>query len=476
MLSKVPGKARSVCLLGLGLLCVFLATREAVCADEGSKKRGSNNSRVREEVASLIREMTCDFYQKAKVRWAADLRSSPQPEADGYIYGYWKGKFDVEFPKIRLSVEPVLKFSRAVGLGESWDPELRLNQAYIELDSGVGSLKAGWQKFNWGKLDKIEMLDFVNPYDMRWFYTFEKEERKEGILAITYESPKESDVYIEGMFVPRFKPNRRNYFNSDWAVFGRIKELFGGYNWVQDIEVIRPEEYDENNLENSELGIKVGAGLKGWDIGFYLFYGYNRTPALEGGRKVMEFLFSPSSSTLATLSLTSPAERKVKEVYRRDLTVGLDWEGVVGEWGVRGEVIFVKDLPLLSSEYEVVRRNVLGLGLGIDHTFPDDTYVNLQLIVQGINDYPGLYGLERYSFVEVLNFQRQFWEGDLLLDVDFVIRQPYWDWLFNPEVELRLNEHFKLGIGMYSFNGSVDSLFGAKKDRDLVYLELQAYF
>ncbi len=435
----------------------------------------SRPKKVESKVGKFIQDVNARYYQDARIRIMSDVARSPGVESEGQVYGYWVPGVECSADKWGFKLWPKVWFSRGFGLDQDWDVECLWDQAYLSLDSGRSRWTVGWQKFTWGKLDKIEFLDMVNPYDLRWFYTWDKEDRKEPLLSLSWQWDADN-WWVDLVAVPRFGHNRYLYFNSDWAQFGRIKESFVNYSQVQDIEIVSPDWTDSYSLHNSELFLRWGSTVWETDLDLYLFYGYNRVPGLYGSRTVKHFLYQPSPDTLLGLLGTSSDERKIVEFYRRDIIVGADFEATVGDFGIRGEVGYSRDVPVLRDDFALVSRDEFAVGLGVDYTSPNDWYFNLQLIWQTIQDYPGLVAMERNSFIWVANLRKNMLDGDLVLDVDLVIRTPYGDSMFNPELSYRLNDFSKIVLGGFWFNGASSSLFGAKRENDRVYTELEFSF
>ncbi len=415
------------------------------------------------------------FTQKVKVRVMSDISHSSIVESEGGIYGYWTPKWVFSWDRLSLVLSPKVWFFRGVGLDEVWDVDTLWDSSAVVLERDRMRLSVGWQKVTWGKLDKIEFLDVVNPYDMRWFYLWEKEDRKESLFSVHWQLDND-DWWFDLIVVPAFSPNRYLYFNSDWAYFGRVKEIFSGYSQVQEVEVKTPSWVDAWSLHNSELFMRWGKNSGELDFDLYFFYGYNRVPGLGGERSVKKFLFSPSVQTLIPFLSTSPEQRELTEVYRRDITLGLDFETCIGDWGIRGEIGYSRDVPLIRDDFSLVFKDELGIGVGVDYSSITNWYFNTQVIWQMVPHYVGLWGQERNSFVWINNLRKDMLDGDLMLDIDFVIRFPYKDWMFNPEISYRMGRSCKLVLGLELFDGGKTLLLGAKRKNDRVYVGMDFYF
>ncbi len=388
----------------------------------------------------------------------------------------WEPEVDVRGENWRIEFAPKIRAFYYSGIDDSGELEFFPRDAYLEYSLDRLDISFGWRRYTWGKMDKIALLDVVNPYDMRQFFIDDKEERKFSTLS-AYAGLFLEPISLEAVFVPVFEPSPYLFFNSDWAVFGRTKEVFSAYPEVQEIQVEKDERYDDLNSKNSEVYLRLRSRLGDVDLGLYYYYAYNHIPGLEGNRVVKQFLYQPTPEHLTQMiTSTSSSDRRLEEYYRRSHTVGLDFETTLGEFGVRGELLWEKDMPFLASDFALVKRDLLTTALGVDYTSPDDWYVNFQWVAQGVLDYPGLFGLEKWTNFLMFNFRKDFLDGDLVFDVDSVLRLPYRDWFLNPELRYRWNESVLFYCGLYAFNGPMDSMFGPYKDNDVAYAGVELNF
>ncbi len=411
-----------------------------------------------------------------------DLRTMPDlrgdnPCDDNVQYELrWEPEVDVKGDNWRVELAPKIRVFYYSGVDDSGELEFFPRDAYLEYSLEQLDISFGWRRYTWGKMDKIALLDVVNPYDMRQFFIDDKEERKFSTIS-AYVGLFWDAFSLEGVLVPAFEPYPYLFFNSDWAVFGRTKEVFSAYPEVQEIQVERDERYKDLSLENSEAYLRLRSRLGDVDLGLYYYYAYNHIPAVDGNPIVKQFLYQPTPDHLTQMiTSTSPSDRHLKEYYRRSHTLGLDFETTFGDFGVRGEFLWEKDMPFLASDFALVKRDLLTTALGVDYTSPDDWYVNFQWVAQGVLDYPGLFGLEKWTNILLLNFQKNFLDGDMILDLDFALRLPYHDWFLNPELRYRWSESVLFYCGMYAFNGPLDSMFGPYKDNDVAYVGVQLNF
>ena len=102
-------------------------------------------------------------------------------------------------------------------------PSLEFNEAYAELRHGDVQLRAGIQKFAWGKLDGAPPTDVLTPRDLHDPLVRDFEESKIGIpaVALTYFPPPVealdlSELKASLVYVPIAVPSRIALLEERW--------------------------------------------------------------------------------------------------------------------------------------------------------------------------------------------------------------------------------------------------------------------
>ncbi len=143
---------------------------------------------------------------------------------------------------------------------------LDLREAYAEVYTGLGDWRFGKQIVTWGAADGNNPTDNVSPYD--FYYLFlPGSDRKKGTLAAT------ANLYLGSLnlmavLVPIFRPNRVPLNEPDFPIFGASGSPFGDIP-VREIPV-------ERELENSEVGLRLGLPLSRIDLSLSYFSGHDR--------------------------------------------------------------------------------------------------------------------------------------------------------------------------------------------------------
>jgi len=356
------------------------------------------------------------------------------------------------------------------------DFDIVLREAFLGVRKENYSFSVGRQIVTWGKLDNVVIVDQVSPQSYRWFVLYDKEERKEPELMVKYNYY--ADTFeLEAIYLPFFEPSQVSYFGPGWSTFGRLQQAVADStaytasqkNTVSQIRIEETEDLSNKRIKDSEGGIRLRTKMSDVDVSFYYFNFHNRMPTLQeataNGNVVKAFLFVPTDAMLATLDALNPTaeDSTLYKKHDRLNMVGFDFETVVKQCGVRGEVGLFFDMPYLQSDFAYTRKNTAMAGIGIDYTASNNAYMNLQFVETIIMDYEPLFSQEQYSHEITLELTKHFFRGKVLCSIEGDYRISYSDWMLNPEIR-------------YIFNNGFEAAFGRFAERDIVYLECKLPF
>lgn len=131
---------------------------------------------------------------------------------------------------------------------QSNTPYLEFKELYVTHSAGDLDLRAGIQRFAWGRLDEYPSNDLLNPWDYTQFLRKTLEDRKIGVPALAATMTKGEWTY-EAVWVPVFVPYRLPLLDERWAGISTVSTI------VQTVPgvVITPKEPDlpVRTIENS---------------------------------------------------------------------------------------------------------------------------------------------------------------------------------------------------------------------------------
>lgn len=458
-----------------GLIFVFILSGQAFSAENWASKLGLDWQKKGKAVIRVYQDTVEDNQYEDKEAVDARFR--------------WENRIEIKDWDTFLEINPELRYDLIVRDDTDNDVDLFLKEAYAQVRKKNYSFSVGRQTVTWGKLDDIIILDTLTPQDYSKFILFDKQTRKLPTFMFKYDYS--ADNYrIEGVYLPIFKPSLVKFFGSDWAVFDHLKRAVaegGEYNQVTkntvaSINIEENESLNDKTFENGQFGMRLRSKLKDIDYGLYYMYIYQRLPVLKektaGGNVVKKFLYEPTATHLAELvgAGLSGDDFLLIEEHPRNHVIGLDYETVVGDYGVRGEVGMFFNQGYLKRDFTYVEKNTLSLGYGLDHTTANNFYYNIQLIQNIIFDYEDLFAQEEVDHRINTTLSRGFLRGKLPIALDSSFSFSYHDWMLNPQVTYKFNNGLDVSLGGFIFEGNPTFVFGRYSTKDLIYVDLTYQF
>lgn len=188
-------------------------------------------------------------------------------------------------------------------------PAADIDEAYFDVRLASIDLRIGKQKIAWGKLDRRQPNDLINPLSYADPFLEEEAERKIGVpaLQVSYypaaAAALPAESRLTAVWVPRYVPFRFPLAACDVAG-GRsqchVERWFPpaalpptsfsvplpGGGAPSGVSV--PLGFRTHNaplpaarLENSEIGLRYSGNVRDLDLAFYYFHGYDPEPAFD---------------------------------------------------------------------------------------------------------------------------------------------------------------------------------------------------
>lgn len=408
-------------------------------------------------------------------------------------------------------------------------PSVEFDEAYIDVFLPSVDLRLGKQKVAWGKLDRVQPNDLINPLTYNDPFLQEEAERKIGVPALqasyylpaTLGAPAESR--LTAVWVPRYLPFRFPLANCDvqgrtsqcnierWFPPAGVPPTTFTVKLPTDLPipaVTVPVSFRTQNvsppawrLENSEIGLRYTGLVRNADVALYYFHGFDTQPA---------FLLSaaalgqpdPSSplrvKNLSGATVLSPAFQQID-------SLGGDFAYAIDRFTVRGEGAFVfgrpfsRDLRFLLSDSNSLAPQALrilsdlSMGKGSSPVVLPPSFVVHNAVEWGIGSdyiYEGYMLLLQVNQTDVLhndtelliknvetrllaNLRKNFF-GDAL-QTQFValygISSDYT--LLRPRVLYRLTDHIAAEVGYLFIAGRSASVIGQYKQNDEGWVRLE---
>ncbi len=260
----------------------------------------------------------------------------------------------------------------------SWDhvfqdisPAVDFEEAYFDVFLRSVDLRIGKQKVAWGKLDRTQPNDLINPLTYSNPLVEDEAERKIGVPALqaSYYLPATPFLPPEGrvtaIWVPRYVPYRfplatcrvqngtshcapERWFPPAALPPPTFRLPLPPGSPVPSFDV--PLAFQTANgslpswrLENSELGLRYSALVHDVDFALYYFHGFDVQPAFRLSAKAFG---APSTTPPLFIDLKSlVGATTLSPAFHHIDSWGADLAYTIGGFTIRGEGAFVRGRP-----------------------------------------------------------------------------------------------------------------------------------
>jgi hypothetical protein len=271
--------------------------------------------------------------------WPIDSDSIPEgPSAEGRIkldlngeqlrfHSWLEGGWD---GTVRKPVQDNSLFKNYDQVYQSNTPYLEFKELFLSIARGGLDLRAGIQRFSWGRLDEYPVNDLLNPWDYTRFLRKPLEDRKIGVpsLSAQYSS---SDWSLEAVWVPVLVPYRLPMPYERWSGV----PLSATFSIFPNV-VITPQEptMPDRDIRNGNVGLRL---KRGGDIewALNLYHGYDPRP-----------IFRTTALTIIPIGTATFINPGYVPDFHRITTAGLDAAAVRGDLSLRAELAYTVNRPV----------------------------------------------------------------------------------------------------------------------------------
>jgi hypothetical protein len=406
---------------------------------------------------------------------------------------------------------------------QSRSPSLEVEEAFVDWSTAQLDLRVGKQKFSWGRLDRFQAIDVLNPERFNDPFLLEEDERKIGVpavqasyypnIAADIEEPKLTLIWI-----PQYLPFRFSRPNERWfppaavppdtfSVPAGIFELPNGQpNPPFDVPVgfrVHNSPPPSFRPQNSGYGARFGGFSHGVDFAFYYYHGFDSQPAFQ---LLAEALAEPA--TLPPFPFTIAAETELRPVFRRIDAWAADAAYAWGPFTMRAEAAFIqgrafsRDLRFLVDDprqlapqirsaigqflagadqvsidlgESFARRDAVEWGIGADYTLSGYLFL-LQVNQTDVIDNDVDLLIEDVETRLLANLRKKLLHDDLELQLiaQHAIESDYSVLL--PRLTYRVWKGLELRCGYLFLAGRQSSTIGQYKHNDEAFVRLRYLF
>ncbi len=356
---------------------------------------------------------------------------------------------------------------------QSNSPYLEFKELYLQHASTMLDLKAGIQRFAWGRLDEFPPNDLLNPWDYTQFLRKPLEDRKIGVPSVSA-SLNKNDWTYEAAWVPWLVPYRLSMPDERWSGTSSASTL----SLVPNAEIVPTQpDLPPRTIWNSNVGLRARrVGDIEWALNLY--HGYDPSPVF----KTTAFVIDPQPGKTAIDPGYEPD-------FHRITSIGLDAAVVSGEWSLRAEAAYI-----MNRYYNIKRSfwgypavltpgthplnaigqktDVLDYGIGADYRLFEDGSLflqALQIVILGNTDL--LY--ERKIETILSANMKVFWMNQKVeLNASIACNPEHGDDMAKAGAWYVFTDAWKAGMSAITFNGPPQSIFGRYWRNDQVEGEL----
>ena len=399
---------------------------------------------------------------------------------------------------------------------QSLSPAFEVQEAALLWERESFDVRIGQLKYSWGKLDRAQPNDLINPERFADPFLLEEEERKIGVPSIeaSYYLPERKWLPEQGrltaVWVPRFVPYRLPNARERWFPPAAIPPASFPV-FLPPVEgdaeaILVPVSLETRNadppdfrLENSTYALRFSGFSHGLDYGAYYYWGFQTSPALRLTAQAERDSSSPAG--FAGRTFLSPVFRRI-HVWGADLAYAWEHLSLRAEAAYTRGRVFNRDLRFLiedprqlapqilealerlnAGEESVpidigpsfVVRDALQWGVGIDWEM-EGYELLLQIDQTDVLNNDVTLLADDHETTALANLRKTFWHGDIALQLValYGITSDYT--LLLPRATYRACDWAEIQLGYLHIAGREGSIVGQYKHNDEGFARLRLQF
>jgi hypothetical protein len=326
--------------------------------------------------------------------------------------------------------------------------DLRLRDFYLQLKTRSLLLKVGNQQVVWGEAFGFYYADLINPKDLRDF----------GLRDLTAQRlmmPMLNAVLF-------FKNASLQFLFAPKPFFNLVPAVDGDFSpWASLIPNTPLKLVDSTqgnfSIGDGEVGLRLTTLLRGYDIGFFFFTYFDRSPVYTG---------TPTPTGLDLVA-----------THNRVGSFGLTFTKDAGPWLLRWESLFTKNKAFqkfASGALTHYEGDEVTVAAEAEYTAWLPWRVALQLAYQGIPRFDADSTTPRHRELVSANVKAPLW-GEQTLDA--IVSWAVHDGgsLTRLQYTIPTSQQFELMLGADLLLGGSRSQFGAFQSGSRFYVQLKGY-
>ena len=363
------------------------------------------------------------------------------------------------------------------------DVDFRFYDAYLKYNSTNWDLSIGKQRVRWGKSDQVSPLDNVNPDDLRQSVAVPYEQRKLSSWLANLKIYGDK-IKVETNLSPVFEKSEIEYLDSDWAIYRNLRQQLLGSSQlpsaiksnIRDLDI--HEDTPDLSPQNISAGVRITWQTEQSDFALSYRYGWETLPFIDSF-PIKNINYTPESSKEITTALNNAilTDEDIEISYKRQSTVGFEWESVLDYIGFRGEVAYIDNMSFLKNSLTSTRKPVTHVVTGIDYTSDNEWYYNIQTSWLHIYSYKNEILYYEKDNVSLLGEVRKpLWRGNLEISTKFNYSVTDQSSYLQPSIKIKYFKNMEIESGAKLYSGDPETLMGSYDNADQVYALLKYSF
>ncbi|MFH0975718.1 MAG: hypothetical protein V1874_08025 [Spirochaetota bacterium] len=355
---------------------------------------------------------------------------------------------------------------------QSNTPYLEFKEFYLQYSSAALDLRAGIQRFAWGRLDEFPPNDMLNPCDYTQFLRKPLEDRKIGVPSMSA-SMLIDKWTCDMVWIPVLVPYRLSMPDERWSGISNTAFL-----QIPGTEIVPGEpDLPQRRIGNSNIGMRVKrTGDIEWALNLYR--GYDPRP-----------VFKTTSLKIIPQTDIIKIDPGYVPDFRRITSIGLDGAAVMGDWSLRAEAAYIMNryynirrelwgyptttspgvYPLNTIGY---KTDVLDYGIGADYRLFEDVTLIIQAQQTVIPDRPENFYERKVETILWANIKVTWMNQKVETNASIAYNPEHGASMAKANIRYIFTDAWKAGITAIILDGPPQSVFGRYSKNDQVEAEL----
>ena len=333
---------------------------------------------------------------------------------------------------------------------------IEMRELYYEKTFTDTTLKLGKMQTVWGKADGIKLLDKLNPQDFSEFILEDFEDSRIPLWSLslthTFENSELELVWIPDTTYHKLPQQGASY---QFTTTRLVPSPVAGANVV-----FADTDKPSNVIKDSDIGVRYSYSFESMELGFYYIYAYEDFPVLY------------QDLDLSTFTVT------INPTYKRSTLYGMSGDYSSGDFVYRVEAAFTNGKYFINplANRGAKQSDEFSYIFGVDWYGLDESLVSLQFAQSYLFEFDDGFTRPRVDNIFTFLYKKDLLNNTLHFEFLEIHNFDKNDGIIRPKLKYELDEETLVYIGIDSFYGDKNGLYGEFKDQNRVFLGIETTF